>query len=274
MRPMTNTVDIPLYTLNMESDLDSTWYFGSGDAPAIPAGFFGWGSDPWFGGISCAGIPLDPKGDAPTADLIVRHERIEWIPNPETRYGPREIPKSFNIRCCMAKLHEHGSKPIVVTYDNGKRSENWDVEVNLATNHPDGGMIMITWINADGNSGYADIEIAVKVEFTFTQQGTGKVYKFTSPTEWLSETGHEWTRYADADALAKYYIPKESQGNFIPASHYVGGAFEPMGKCSANNVVKHSFTLSPTIKTLNGAPPGKVPYLREIPLRESTDSSF
>ncbi len=205
------------------------------------------------------------------ADLIVRHEQIEWIPNPETRYGPREIPKNFKIRCAMVKLHEKGTKPLVVTYDNGKRSESWDVEVNLAKNHPGGGMITITWVSPDGNSGLANIEIAVKVEFTFTQQGTGKVLKVTSPTEWLSETGHEWTRYADAAAMKMFYIPKESQGNFIPASRYLGGSFQPLGKCSQNNQVKHSFTLAPTMETLKGAPAGMMPLIDRIPLRKSRD---
>src|SRR5262249_50903996 len=134
-RPMVNARQMPLYTIHMEPELGSTWLIGSAGAPPIPAGFFGPDSDPWSGPISCVGIPLAPTGPAPTADLVVQHEALEWIPNPETRYGPREIPKQFSLRCQMAQLHERVIEPLTVTYAGGKRTERWDVEVTLAKDH-------------------------------------------------------------------------------------------------------------------------------------------
>lgn len=262
-RPMVNPREMPLYTLHMEPEFPSTWQIGRGDAPPIPAGFFGKGSDPWVGPISCVGIPLDPKGAAPTADLVVQHEAIEWIPNPEKRFGPREIPKNYRLRCQMLKLHERAVEPLVVTYDHGKRSEKWNVEVTLAKNHPGGGMIEITRISPDGNGGYADIEIAVKVDFTFREESTGRVVTFTSGVEWLSETDHEFTRWADPATLAQFHIPPSAQGSFIPASRSSGGRIEPLGKCSKNTRVAHSFTLAPTLETIANVPHGTLPQVRQ-----------
>jgi hypothetical protein len=96
---------------------------------------------------------------------------VEWIPNPEKRFGPAEIPQKFTLRCEMVQLSERGTEPITVTYDGGNRPEQWDVVVKLAKNHPGGGRIEITHINSDGNGGLADIEIAVKVAFQFSNGG-------------------------------------------------------------------------------------------------------
>lgn len=266
---MVNPREMPLYTIHMEPEFGSTWQIGIGDAPPIPAGFFGQGSDPWVGPISCVGIPLDPSGDAPTADLVVQHEAIEWIPNPEKRFGPREIPKSYRLRCQMVRLHERAIQPLTVTYDSGKYSEKWDVEVTLAKEHPGGGMIEITKINPDGNGGFADIEIAVKVDFTFKQQKTGEIVSFTSRIEWLSETDHEFTRWADPATLSQFHIPQTAQGNFIPASRSAGVNIDAVAKCSKNATVIHSFTLAPTRETIANVPHGTLPHVRQFaPRRE------
>jgi len=268
-RDMVNARDMPLYTLHMGSELQSTWLFGLNDSPPIPAGFFGAGSDPWSGGISCVGIPIDPNGPAPTSDLMVRHEAIEWIPNPEARYGPREIPRSFKLRCQMVKLHEKVVEPITVTFDDGARSEKWGVEVTLAKEHPGGGMIEITRLNADGNGGLADIEIAVKVDFIFRRVGDDKELTLTSPIEWLSETNHEWSRWADPLAMKAFNIPEAANGNFIPASRTVGGHFEAKGCNSKNARVQHSFTIAPSVETLQGSKAGTLSLLKQFEPRRN-----
>ncbi len=267
-RPMVNAREVPLYTIHMGPEFESTWKFGSNGTPAIPAAFFGEGSDPWVGNISCVGIPLDPNGPAPTSDLVVQHEALEWIPNPETRYGPREIPKNFKLRCQMVKLREQGTEPLTVTYDNGKRSEKWDVVVTLAKDHPGGGQIEITWVNADGNGGIADIEIAVKVDFTFTQQGTGKVVTLTSGIEWLSETNHYFTRWADTSTLEKFHIPASAQGTFIPASESRDGRVVMRAGASCNRSLTHSFTLAPTKDTIRGVAHGTLPQIKQFAPRK------
>lgn len=262
-RPMVNPVDLPLYTIHMDPELPSTWVFGC-TAPPLPGGFFGPGSDPWSGSIACVGDPFDPKGVAPTADLVVRHEKIEWIPNPEKRYGPAEIPRKFTLRCEMVELSERGIEPITVTYDGGQRPEKWDVHIGLAKDHPGGGLIQITHINPDGNGGLADIEIAVKVAFKFTRGDRELVA--VSDVEWLSETNHSFVRWLDPKMMKRVYVSPEMQGTFIPATSSIGGWSQMTAGKSCSRAVSHSFILPPREGEIKGAW-GTIPDIWQFPER-------
>jgi hypothetical protein len=248
-REMKDTVDVPLYTIHMEPEFPSTWLFG-GASPSLPAGLFGPGSDPWSGAISCIGDPFDKEGKAPTADLVVRHEKLRWIPNKESRFGAREVPEKFQLRCQMVKLSEVGTQPVTVTYNGGKRSETWNVRVELSKKHPGGGMIYITHVNPDGNGGLADIEIAVKVAFVFSRNGTEVVAE--SGVEWLSETDHSFARWLDPKSSERFYLPSESVGSFIPATRFLNGEASAKGGCSKNDAVTHSFVLAPKSNEIKG----------------------
>jgi hypothetical protein len=266
--PIVRPLDNWLYTIHMPSEYPSSWLFGFDNAPAIPSDFFGIGSDPWIGAISCVGVPLDSKGPNPTADLVVRHETIDWIPNPNGAAGPPEIPRNPRFRCEMHQLSERSAEPLSVTYDQGKRTERWDVAVRLAKHHPGGGHVDIQWINADGNGGLCDIEIAVKVDFTFTLQspdGGKKQLMLTSPVEWLSETNHSFLRRADAAMKSRFVISPSADGNFIPAAANLGPVLEGRGACSKNRQVAHSFTLAPQQVTGEW---GTSSVIRRFPPRE------
>ena len=206
-------------------------------------GLFGPGSDPWSGSISCVGDPLNKTGEAPTADLVVRRERLRWVANDESRFGPPQVPEKYQLRCEMVALSEIGTEAITVTYDQGKRPEQWDVRVELAKRHPGGGMIYITHVNPDGNGGLADIEIAVKVAFIFSHDGEEVVAE--SRVEWLSETNHSFARWLDSKTTDRFYVPQYSVGSFIPAMAPVGGQTVTSAACSKNSAVAHSFILPP-----------------------------
>jgi hypothetical protein len=262
--PMVNPVDMPLYTIHMGPEFTSTWIFGFADSPPLPAGFFGPGSDPWSGPISCVGDPFDPTGDAPTADLVVRHETVKWIPNTEKRYGPAEIPRNFVLRCDMVKLSERGTEPITVTYDGGKNPEQWYVNVGMAKDHPGGGRIQITHINSDGNGGLADIEIAVKVAFKFTREG--RELEAVSKVEWLSETNHSFARWLDAETMSQVHVSPEMNGNFIPATSNIDGRIQFKAGSSCNATVRHSFVLPPKEAEIKGAW-GTFAAIKQFPVR-------
>jgi hypothetical protein len=256
-----------LYTIHMPPEFPSSWIFGFKDAPAIPADFFGIGSDPWAGTISCVGIPLNSKGPTGTADMIVTQEAIEWIPNPIKAYGPREIPREFRLRCDMKQLSERVPTPIIVTYNGGKREEKWDTLVKIAKNHPGGGHIDITWINANGNGGLCDIEIAVKVDFIFTHtvaDGQKKQVVLTSGVEWLSETNHNFVRWPSARALHTFNVVPGANGKFIPAMMDLGGETQAKAGCSKNERVIHSFVLAPSVEPPT---PGVSTEIKEFPVR-------
>ena len=248
-RPMKDTVDLPLYTIHMGPEFPSTWDFGW-VSPPLPAGIFGSGSDPWSGSISCVGDPLDPKGAAPTADLVVRHEKIRWVRNKESRFGPPEVPESYQLRCQMVQLSELGTEPVTVTYNGGQRPEKWNVRVELAKRHPGGGMIYITHLHNDGNGGLVNVEIAVKVSFVFSRSGEEVVVD--SGIEWLSETNLNFVRWAEPQMSERFFIPEESAGNFIPATANLGGRTQLRAACSKNRAVAHSFILAPVRSEVKG----------------------
>ncbi|WP_458237209.1 hypothetical protein [Pseudomonas sp. P5_A2_2] len=245
---LVNPMDVWLYTIHMPPEFPSTWLFGGRENPPIPADFFDIGSDPWVGEVSCVGIPLEPNGHSPTSDLVVRHDAAEWIANPTRLYGPREVPKNLRLRCDMKRLNERGVEPITVTYGGKRPEEMWSVYVGMAKDHPGGGYIDITWINPNGNGGLCDIEIAVKVEFKFTRlpaSGTPKEVVLKSDVEWLSETNHNFTRWADAAASRTFSISPGAHANFIPASRDLGGEMKAAAGKSCNSRVSHSFILAP-----------------------------
>jgi hypothetical protein len=266
-RPINRALQMWLYTIHMPPEFPSTWDFGFHGAPAIPAGFFGSGSDPWIGTIACVGIPLEPQGAVPTADLVVRHEALDWVPNPVSSYGPREIPNTFRIRCEMQQLSERGLEPVLVTYNSGQRQETWDVVVTISKEHPGGGLIDITWLSPTGNSGLCDIEIAVKVDFTFTLRtpgGPGRQVGLASGIEWLSETNHPFARTADATISQRFLLSPGAQNNFLPAVRDLAGGQVEARACSKNATVSHSFSLAPRTQQPQ---PGVIDTFKQIPIR-------
>lgn len=247
-----NPITVPLYTIHMGAEFNSTWVFGAQGQPPIPAGFFGLGSDAWSGPISCVGEPYDPGSDTPTADMAVNHERLIWIPNPEKRYGPPEIPEKFQLRVDMVKLSEKVTKPITVTYNGGANSEQWDAKVQLGKDHPGGGIIDIVYVNSDSSGGLMDIEIAVKVDFVFKKQGTDTVRVLTSGVEWLAETNAPFSRRISKELSEKYYVTPEMDGGFVPALQNVDGRVMAKACSSKNSSVIHSFVLPPTMREIVG----------------------
>lgn len=245
--PIKDSIEMWLYTLNMAPEFQSAWDFGFHGAPAIPAGFFGPGSDPWAGTINCVGIPKDLKGKTRAADTIVTHERLVWVPNPNKRIGPAEIPGKYIIRCALTAMTEKGTKPISVTYDRGKREEKWSVTAKLSDDHPGGGHIEITRVAPDGNGGLCDIHIAIKVDFTFKSLPPAKpaTAVLRPDVEWLSETDHPFSRWVDKSTLQSFTISPDSNGTFVPASRTVGGRTTRRACNSKSLRVQHSFFLPP-----------------------------
>jgi hypothetical protein len=126
----------------------------------------------------------------------------------------------------------------------------------------------VTWLNPNGNGGLCDIEIAVKVDFTFKQitgpGQWGKTLTLTSPVEWLQETNHPFIRRANSNLMAQFYMSPGSQGTFIPAARDLAGDTVLGRGCSKNERVTHSFILAP--RSVPGAW-GTNPLVKQFPAR-------
>lgn len=139
---------------------------GSGEPPitvlgpgtAIPAGFFGPGSDPFVGRVNFGGVPLDSfqgrsVGDA---DTIVRRYRSSAL-------GPTDTAPIELVRLALRSVD-----PIIVSYEGGRRSERWSVEAGPSSTVPSRGEIQIK------DDSTFDSQLLVVPLLTFTRLSDGR----------------------------------------------------------------------------------------------------
>jgi hypothetical protein len=137
----------------------SGWDFGS---QPLPADFFGPGSDPFDGIIALKGDPLGSSpncpGDLGLADMIVlRRERATLL----------GIPSDDVIEAEIVELSLTSVAPIIVSYNGGAYTEEWDVDLTVSSVAPSEGYMMITKYHPNG--GAFDASIILRPYFTFTR---------------------------------------------------------------------------------------------------------
>lgn len=134
---------------------------GSYDNNPIPADFFDPGSDPFTGGISLQGLPLnnDQPGLFPI-DTIVRRP-VPTSPGFACGSPPETIPVE------IVALSLVSSAPITVTYNGGANPEQWDVQVCLDGAQQQGSMTVGHECDIGGTY---QVSIPINVQLTFTRQ--------------------------------------------------------------------------------------------------------
>jgi hypothetical protein len=130
-----------------------------GDA-ALPAGFFGPGSDPFSGLIALEGVPLGSFHGVPTGetDTIVHRLQPAVLARPS---GSATVPIE------LVHLSLHSIEPIQVTV--GGESQRWDVKVDPSPAGSPRGTMTIHGRNSAG--GRFDSVLPVVPRLTFTRIG-------------------------------------------------------------------------------------------------------
>jgi hypothetical protein len=138
---------------------DNTQFSFKGER-AIPAGFFGQGSQRFEGTVFFRGIPLGTFRDhcVGNADTIVERKRGVHLRAP--------FPKSEKTEIEMVALSMKSTEPIQVLVSG--EIELWDVRVSLSSVQPSTGSMTITQENPEG--GVASSELSVFPLFTFERQ--------------------------------------------------------------------------------------------------------
>jgi len=112
--------------------------FGVPGSPAIPAGFFGEGSDEYFGPVCLRGVPLgtvelDDFGtlDVGNVDTLIRRDA-----DPFDRCS---VPSGTGVTVGieMAALNLEAVAPIIVSYNEGKSFAFWSATADLSAVHTD-----------------------------------------------------------------------------------------------------------------------------------------
>lgn len=135
--------------------------FGVTGSPAIPAGFFGTGSDAFAGSICLEGVPLGPTsyGDFGQADTLVA--RTE---DPIDRCALPQATRTINVDVVALSLAS--VSPITVYY-GGQSPETWNVRVDLSPTVAPHGSLTATKSHCNGGT-YTSI-LNVQARFTFTK---------------------------------------------------------------------------------------------------------
>jgi hypothetical protein len=182
--------------------------FGAGAIPPIPPGFFGPGSDPFYGTVCLRGDPLagGSFGDASTLVQRSSHPFARTDPPGSTATVPIEIVALSLVSC----------QPITVTYSGGPAPEHWNVLVERSVVPAPPGTLHATKTHANG--GTFSSQFYVQPRFTFTKVcgpptplvlDTGELGM--PPLPFSAPDGY-WVH--DLDPALHIFAP--SDGNFVP----------------------------------------------------------
>lgn len=178
--------------------------FGSADIPAIPADFFGPGSDPFSGNVPMVGVPrLDAEvdgSDCGTADTFVR------------RLGPVICPGEGFPRPCdpvpieIVGLSLTGAEKIVVTFNGGQNPETWLLGLGLPLQEAQQGVLNAILESPTGGTYTASLPVEVSVGLVresaaLTPEGPGgdDIKVLTRTVEMGLPTPVPWTRVEPTD---------------------------------------------------------------------------
>lgn len=144
-----------------ETDPGAT-HFAFQNGTAIPADFFGPGSDPFTGVVSFGGVPLETFGgqDVGDADTVVQRKAAA---NP----APNDT-----VPIEIVALNLVSVQPITVTYNGGTSTERWNVSASLSETMPPDGTMQITK-SLTGAGGTFNSQLPVIPLLTFTRLSDG-----------------------------------------------------------------------------------------------------
>jgi hypothetical protein len=177
-------------------------------APAIPADFFGPGSDPFTGTVSLDGAPLGSSLFCPNDNLLdtstIIRRPVDAIVN--------VVPGSDVIPVEIVELSLVSIQPITVTYNGGQDPELWDIEVDLSQVPAPPGQMTINRTHPNG--GTFDTDLPVLPRFTFTRQSDSQISVLDFgleglPAVQLFGAGDPWTD--------KPIVPGSCTSNWCPS---------------------------------------------------------
>ncbi len=189
---------------------------GSSPLPAIPADFFGPGSDPFSDTLlvegATGGIDTVVSRLTSTVDL-----------------DPLPYPNTATIDIEIVELNLKSISPITVTFNGGQNPELWDMEVDLSalTPPPPLGHMLID--KEHPNGGTFDAVFSVQPRFTFTKVGNPiPIFVLDTGLEGLPPLEY-WLMDplpAPWSTVSPFPFPVPPNGDFFPG--VAGGVPQPL----------------------------------------------
>ena len=137
--------------------------FGVAGSPALPADFFGDGSDAFTGSVCLEGVDLGFP-EFPGADTIIERASDPF----DVCTTPSELPVTVPIQVVALSLRS--VSPITVSFNGGATTETWDVFVDLSTVPSPTGSLTVHKTHCNG--GVFTSTLPVQPRFTFTNTDT------------------------------------------------------------------------------------------------------
>lgn len=142
--------------LNIPAGQDSYHVSDAGFNLQIPADFFGPGSNPFDGTITC-------QGNFDSADTVIERKSDISLQRPSS---------TNTVEIEMVQLSLVSCQPIVVTFSNDNQPVEFSILVNLQTVLP-GGEMNISLEKTNGRGGTFDALLPVQPIFVFTRVDSG-----------------------------------------------------------------------------------------------------
>ncbi|MHC4478825.1 MAG: hypothetical protein ACYTEL_24600, partial [Planctomycetota bacterium] len=192
----------------------ASFIFGGGGGaclPPIAADFFGPGSDPFDGGVYAT------SHDPTFAVVFQRYDQMVLL---------EPYPVSDTNDYQLVYLDLQSVAPIVVTYNGGQSSEQWDVAVELSLNPVTYGSLSVTKTHCEGGTYTASFPVHPR--FTFV--------KVSNPAETrVLDTGLEGIPPIDLDTVSPCPWEHSPDGNdFRPSQTCPLMLVDAGGGCGMN----------------------------------------
>lgn len=248
--------DDPLYTPDDFTAPPTFTSFGFGSNPPLPPGFFGPGSDPFFGTVNpFTGIPTD-RDQYGTANTLVRRRT-----NPISPFVPP--PANATVPIELVALNLVSVNPITVSYNGGTFFEPWYVGITTTTTAPEGSMNVT---KTHPNGGVFDTQLLVQPVFTFMRANNPHDIRVLDtgflglPPVQFQSFGAQWVH----QAFPGLGLIAPSNGQFVP------GVAETMPGNPASQIVVPFSLFDPSTNTQHTVCPARpqevCPLVFETPL--------
>jgi hypothetical protein len=186
---------------------------GTGALPAIPADFFGPGSDPFVGQIALQGA----TGFVDT--VMTRIETPVFPSDPVFTVGFVDIQ--------LEQLDLVSTEPIIVTFNGGQNPELWNVRLGLAPDHSLSPVGSLTATKTHNNGGTFDVEFFVRPVFVLTKPP--HTFELSLPELHFQAFGTPWVHNADSSLN----LNAPNNGNFVPGVEELAPSVQQLVPMSA-----------------------------------------
>lgn len=195
--------------------------FGTPTTPAIPADFFGPGSDPFTGNVWFVGAPLDEWAFGDASTLLQRYD------HPVFPGDPIGTVNTVPIEIVEMDLRSHGGP--IVTYFGGMDPEVWDIELRLSVVPAPPGNLIAAKTHVNG--GVFDAALYLQPCFYFFREDDGMMLTLDTglqgwPPWILTLVDAPWVHMVDPDLD----IVAPSYGFFVPGIRELSPG-DPTSQC-------------------------------------------